>query len=133
MRDNRMQKILRGYIPFLLLLLFILWESGAIHSSLKLITPLYIVRLVSAILLFTFFLVTDIGSFKLLLSVLLFFLPFFALTAAPYVFVVLVAVYLFSKSVILFKGAMMLSPLSITEGFGLTFPLSLTIIFTCFS
>ena len=131
MQDNRMRKILRGYIPFLLLFIFILWESGAIHASLELITPLFIVRLVSALLIFSFSFATDIGSLRLPLSVLLFFLPIFVLTAAPYVFVILVLTYFLSDNAILFKGAMILSPLSITEGLGLALPTSLTIFFTC--
>jgi hypothetical protein len=122
---------LRGYLLFLPLFLFILWESGAIHSILELITPLYTVRLVSALLLFTFLILTDVGRFKLFLASLLFFLPIFVLNVAPYVVIVLIISYLFSKSAILFKGAMILSPLSITEGIGLTFPLPLTIFFTC--
>ena len=105
---------LRGYIPFVLLFLFILWESAAIHSILELITPLHTVRLISALLLFTFFLLTDVGRFKLLLAPLVFFLPIFVLTVTPYVFVILVLAYFFSKSTILFKGAMILSPLSIS-------------------
>ena len=89
---------LRGHIPFLLLFFFILWESGAIHSSLELITPLYVVRLVSALLLFTFFLLIDIGRFKLFLASLVFFLPIFALTVAPYIFVILVLAYFLESS-----------------------------------
>jgi len=89
------------------------------------------VRLVSALFLFAFVLLADVGGFKLFLAPLLFFLPIFVLTVAPYVFTVVVLAYFFSKRVILFKAAMILSPLSITEGLGLAFPLWLTIFFTC--
>jgi len=121
----------KWYISALPLFFFILWESGAIHSGLGLITPLYVVKIVSALCLSSFALTTDMSKFfKTFLAILLFFLPFFTLSTTPNLFLILTLTYIISKSTAIFKATMTLSPLAITETLGLALPMWLTILTT---
>lgn len=113
-----------GYVSISPILFFILWESGAVHSALGLITPLYIVNAVSALCLSTFAMLTDMEkSFKIFFALLLFFLPIFILTVTPYLFIILVFAYLLSRNTVILKGTIILLPLTLTESLGLTLPL----------
>jgi len=113
------------------LFFFIFWESGAIHSLLGLVSPLYMVKIVSALSLSMFVLFANIRKpLKTLLTLLLFFLPFFVFTVAPYLFMILTFAYLLSRNVALLKGTLILLPLTIFEGLGSTLPLWLIIFLT---
>lgn len=120
---------LKEYALFIPLLFFIFWESGVLHSYFKWMTPLYLVSLVSALSLLIFFSLGDFGKLRLL-AIPVFFLALLLPNPVPYLFLVLVLIYLFARNSFLLKTLIILSPLALVEGLGIGLPLWLTILFT---
>ena len=122
---------LKEIISFIPLLFFIFWESGIVHAYLKLMTPLYLVSLVSALSLLIFFSLGDFGKLRLL-AIPIFFLALLLSNPVPYLFLLLAVIYLFARNSVLLKTVIILSPLALIEGLGIGLPLWLTILFTLF-
>ncbi len=104
------------------------------HAYFKLMTPIYLVSLVSASSLLIFFLLGDFGKLRLL-ALPIFFLGLLLRNPVPYLFLLLALIYLFSRNSILLKTVIILSPLALVEGLGIGLrglSLELTILFTLF-
>jgi len=119
----------RDLVPYLPLLFFVIWESGIAHSYLQLMTPLYVVSLVSGLSLLVFF---SWGRFEKarLLGIAIFFLVFLLRNPVPYIFLLLIAVYYFYRNEYLLKTAFILLPLTVIEGLGLSLGFPLLLLWT---
>lgn len=119
----------RDYLPYIPLLFFICWESGIVHSVFKLMTPMYIVSLVSGLSLLIFF------SWKRFekarpLGIIVFFMPFLLKSPVPYIFLLLVVAYYFYRNEYLLKTLFILIPLALVEGLGLALDIWITLLVT---
>ncbi len=119
----------RDYIPYLPLLFFICWESGIIHSVFKLMTPMYVVSLVSGLSLLIFF------SWKRFekarpLGIIMFFIPFLLRNPTPYIFLMLAVIYYFYRNEHLLKTTFILLPIAMVEGLGLALNTWITLLIT---
>jgi uncharacterized membrane protein len=119
----------RDFLPFLPLLFFIFWESGMAHSYFQLMTPMYVVNLVSALSLLLFF---SWGKFEKarVLGIPIFFILFLVRNPVPYIFLLLAVVYYFYRNEYLLKAIFILIPLTIVEGFGLGLDIRITLLIT---
>lgn len=119
----------RDYLPYLPLLFFIFWESGIIHSYFQLMTPMYVVSLVSGLSLLIYF---AWGRFEKarILGILIFFIPFLLRNPVPYIFLLLVAAYYFYRNEYLLKTIFILIPLTIVEGLGIGLDVRITLLIT---
>ncbi len=119
----------RDYLPYLPLLFFIFWESGIIHSYFQLMTPMYVVSLVSGLSLLIYF---AWGRFEKarILGILFFFIPFLLRNPVPYIFLLLVAAYYFYRNEYLLKTIFILIPLTIVEGLGIGLDVRITLLIT---
>lgn len=127
--DSGRQTRVRDLLPFLPLLFFIFWESGIVHSYFQLMTPLYIVNLVSGLSLLLFF---SWGKFEKarILGIPIFFILFLLRNPVPYIFLLLVVVYYFYRNEYLLKTIFILIPLTIVEGFGIGLDIRITLLIT---
>jgi len=119
----------RDLLPFLPLLFFIFWESGTAHSYFQLMTPLYIVNLVSGLSLLLFF---SWGKFEKarILGIPIFFILFLMRNPVPYIFLLLAVVFYFYRNEYLLKTVFILIPLTIVEGFGIGLDIRITLLIT---
>jgi uncharacterized membrane protein len=127
--DSGRQTRVRDLLPYLPLLFFIFWESGIVHSYFQLMTPLYIVNLVSGLSLLLFF---SWGKFEKarILGIPIFFILFLLRNPVPYIFLLLVVVYYFYRNEYLLKTIFILIPLTIVEGFGIGLDIRITLLIT---
>jgi hypothetical protein len=119
----------RDLVPYLPLLFFIIWESGAVHAYLQLMTPLYVVSLVSGLSLLIFFAWPRFEKARVLGPVI-FFLLFLIRDPVPYIFLLLVVVYYFYRNEYLLKTAFILLPLTVVDGLGLNLGFWLMLLIT---
>jgi hypothetical protein len=119
----------RGYIPFIPLLFFILWESGAVHQFFGLMTPMYMVSLVSALSLLIFFCLPRLKEARMA-AVPIFFLVLLLRNPVPYIFFLLIIIYFFYKNETLLKAIFVLSPLTAVEGLGIALDIKILLLFT---
>lgn len=127
--EPRTQARARDYLPYIPLLFFIAWELGSIHSIFKLMTPMYVVSLVSGLSLLIFF------SWKRFekarpLSIIMFFIPFLLTNPTPYIFLMLAVIYYFYRNEYLLKTAFILLPIALVDGLGLALNLWITLLIT---
>ncbi|MFB3763916.1 MAG: hypothetical protein ACE14P_01555 [Methanotrichaceae archaeon] len=119
----------RDYIPYVPLLFFIAWESGIIHSTFKLMTPMYVVSLVSGLSLLIFFSWKRFEKARML-GIIMFFIPFLLRNPVPYIFLLLAAIYYFYRNEHLLKTAFILLPIAIVDGLGLALNTWITLLIT---
>lgn len=119
----------RDYIPYIPLLFFIFWESGVVHSIFRLMTPMYVVSLVSGLSLLIFFLWKRFDKVRPL-GIIIFFMPFLLRNPVPYIFLLLLVVYYLYRNEYLLKTAFILLPLALVEGLGLALDVRITLAIT---
>ncbi|HUS75329.1 MAG TPA: hypothetical protein VMY43_04900 [Methanothrix sp.] len=119
----------RGFIPFIPLLFFILWESGAIHQYFRLITPMYIVSLISALSLLIYFSMGRLGDAKVA-AIPIFFMALFLRNPVPYIFILLILLYYYYGNGVLLKSIFILLPLTAVEGLGIALDLKFVLLIT---
>lgn len=120
---------IKGFIPFLPLIFFILWESGAIHQWFRLMTPMYIVSLVSALTLLIYFSMGRLGDARIA-AIPIFFMALFLQNPLPYLFLLLVILYYYYGNGVLLKSIFILSPLTAVEGLGIALDLKFALLVT---
>lgn len=127
--DSGRQTRVRDLLPYLPLLFFIFWESGIVHSYFQLMTPMYVVNLVSGLSLLLFF---SWGKFEKarILGIPIFFILFLLRNPVPYIFLLLAVVYYFYRNEYLLKTIFILIPLTIVEGFGIGLDIRITLLIT---
>lgn len=127
--DSSKPTRVRDYLPYLPLLFFIFWESGIVHSYFRLMTPMYVVSLVSGLSLLIFF---SWGRFEKarILGIPIFFILFLIRNPMPYIFLLLVIVYFFYRNEYLLKTIFILIPLTITEALGIGLDIRITLLIT---
>ncbi len=127
--DSMKPTRVRDYLPYLPLLFFVFWESGIVHSYFQLMTPMYVVSLVSGLSLLIFF---SWGRFEKarVLGIPIFFMLFLLRNPVPYIFLLLVVVYFFYRNEYLLKTIFILIPLTITEGLGIGLDIRITLLIT---
>ena len=126
---NMRPRRLRDVLPYVPLLFFIFWESGIVHSYFQLITPLYIVGVVSGLSLLVFF-AGDRFEKARLLGIPLFFVLLLLRNPVPYILLLLLVVYYFYRNEHLAKTIFILSPLALAEGLGLALDLRIIMLIT---
>jgi hypothetical protein len=119
----------RGYISFIPLIFFILWESGAIHQYFRLITSMYIVSLVSALTLIIYFSMGRLGDARIA-AIPIFFMALLLRNPLPYIFLFIVLLYYFYRKGILLKSIFILSPLAVKEGLGISLDSQVVLLIT---
>lgn len=119
----------RGFIPFIPLLFFIFWESGAMHQYSQLITPMYIVSLISALSLLLCFSLRRLGDARIV-AIPIFFMAFFLINPVPYIFLLLILSYYYYGNDFLLKSIFILSPLTAVEGLGIALDLKFVLLIT---
>jgi uncharacterized membrane protein len=120
---------IREYIPYIPLLFFIFWDSGVVHSVFKLMTPMYIVGLVSGLSILIFLLWSKFENARAL-GIVAFFIPLLLRNPAPYIFLLTVVAYYFYRNEYLLKTAFILIPLALVEGLGLALNIWVTLLST---
>lgn len=119
----------RDYLPYIPLLFFIAWESGIVHSVFKLMTPMYVVSIVSGLSLLVFFSWKKFDKARPL-GIVLFFIPFLLRNPTPYIFLLLAVTYYFYRNEYLLKTAFILLPIALVEGLGLALNIWITLLIT---
>ncbi len=119
----------RDFLPYLPLLFFIFWESGIVHSYFRLMTPMYIVSLVSGLSLLIFF---SWGRFEKarVLGIPIFFILFLLRNPVPYIFLLLIVVYYFYRNEYLLKTIFILIPLTLIDALGIGLDIRITLLIT---
>ncbi len=113
---------LRDFLPYVPLLFFVFWESGIVHSYFRLITPLYIVGVVSGLSLLIYFQENRFEKARWL-GIPLFFVLLLLRNSVPYILLLLLVLYYFYRNEYLLKTAFILSPLALAGGLGLALDL----------
>ena len=128
-RGNMRPRRLRDALPYVPLLFFIFWDSGIVHSYFQLITPLYVVGVVSGLSLLIYFLGDRFEKARTL-GIPLFFMLMLLRNPVPYILLMLLVVYYFYRNEHLAKTIFILSPLALAEGLGLALDLRIIMLIT---
>lgn len=127
--DSKKPIRVREYLPYLPLLFFIFWESGIVHSYFQLMTPMYVVSLVSGLSLLIFFSWKRFEKARVL-GIPIFFILFLLRNPVPYIFFLLVIAYYFYRNEYLLKTIFILIPLTIVEALGIGLDIRITLLIT---